>query len=304
MKYVRCNLCKSNDYEIKFKIKRYGKNFTIVKCKNCKLVYLNPRLTLKDQKKYYNKYYNYGAFLKNKKGIIQRAKDDMEFLRKFKKHGNFLEIGCMHGFLLEIARRKKFNIYGIDVTKKVVDYARNELNLPVYYGTIISRKFQNNFFDLVYLSHVIEHVNDPLGDLIEINRILKKNGCIALKCPNFNSIMSLLANKNWWWIAPPEHLYHFTPHSIKIMLKKAGFKDIDIKSNHGDLNYLRYLSIPIINILPISNKSKIMYRNKLDNNVDHISKKFFLRLYNFLNPITKLIHKSLLGEELIVVAKK
>lgn len=76
----------------------------------------------------------------------------------------------------------------------------------------------------VTLSHVIEHVLDPAGLLLEIHRILKTGGRLVITTPNFSSRGHSLFRDAWVHLDPPRHLYLFSPESLRRCCERAGFR--------------------------------------------------------------------------------
>ena len=304
MEEVGCNICSSSFARLVFETKRNSRAFGIKRCLDCGLVYLSPRPTHEELREYYSNVYNYNAFLKSADSIKQRCRVDLDLIRKYKNKGNLLEVGCMYGFLLEQAGDMGYEAYGVEISQKAAKYARKNLGLRVFSGQLENSSFQERFFDVVFLSHLIEHLEDPNGSLKMISRIIKDDGVLIIRCPNFASLMSKLTGKHWWWLAPPEHLYHFTPKTIQIMLNNAGFSYLEIHTQRGDLGYLRYLTVGLVNLLPLPKKWKVNYRAIIDDKPQHLSQRILLAVYNFSSPLVSMIHKINMGEEMVIVARK
>lgn len=301
---IQCNGCGNRKARRLFSVPRYDKDFVITKCDNCGLVYVNPRPTREQLMDYYTKVYDHDSFFEAADSIKKRCREDLNLISKYKQSGRLLEIGCMYGFLLELARQSGYEPYGVEISKQTSDYARDVLGLNVFNGPLENRGFEDGFFDVIFLSHLIEHLENPMETLKLINHIIKDEGVLILRCPNFISLMSRLTGKSWWWLAPPEHLYHFSPKTIRIILNKTGFNRVESTTTHGDLRYLRYLGVCLIEALPLPQKMKISYRVLIDNTPKHFSQQIFSILYKLAWPIIKLIHKVGMGEEMIVIAQK
>ncbi|MBI4574150.1 MAG: class I SAM-dependent methyltransferase [candidate division NC10 bacterium] len=299
---VPCNLCKTDDSRLLLRVKRSQDHFTLRKCRRCGLVFLNPRPESEDLARYYAEHYDYDGFRRDRESLINRCRGDLDWIRKFKPKGSLLEVGCMYGFLLALARDAGFDCHGVEISKKVATHAREELHLDVHAGALESAHFPEGSFDVVFMSHVIEHLEDPLGALEKTVSLLKKDGVLLLKCPNFDSLMARITRHGWWWIAPPEHLYHFTPRSLGKSLGRAGFRKVTVETSRGDLSYLRYLTVGILKLLPVTKGFKARYRATIDATPDHLSQRYLLSAYNACGPLVRVIHKLRLGEEMLVVA--
>ena len=88
-----------------------------------------------------------------------------------------LDIGCGTGDRLDVFRSKGFETYGVE-TSHSADYAREHLKLNVVKGDLFSVQFSRQFFDMVTLYNVFEHTHDPMRVMMEIHRILKKDGIL------------------------------------------------------------------------------------------------------------------------------
>ena len=283
--YVPCDFCKSKKARTLFSSKDYIFNiisgeFKIVKCSNCNLVYLNPRLKPGELNKYYSNVVNYGVpynildlnkkantsfslkFLTNffnypfgKKSkilkIIQypfylrirKRYKKTQFLPTYIEDGKILEIGCSYGNYLFKLKKIGWNVKGLELNKESVDYSKRELNLDVVNQDI--NNFQpNELFDIIYLRMVLEHMESPKTILRKCYSWLKPNGKLVLIIPDFSGIEVNIYKNYAYTLHPPYHLYHFTPDTIKNLLKALNFKKIKIVHDNFDrdliapLNYI------------------------------------------------------------------
>lgn len=285
MKNIRCNLCGSIKKTTYLTANRYNKQFTYVKCKNCGLIYLSPQPSKRDLNKYYLNQYDYNCFLKNREKIIKRAKKELDLINKLVGKGKILDIGCGHGFFLEATKENGWETYGLDISKKAIQYAKNVFNLNVFQGELEGCHFKKESFDAITMWHVLEHTQSPKKTLKLANDLLKRGGLLALKTPNIDSLMARFTGKRWGWLAPPEHLFHFSPKTIKKILEENGFEILDLKTRQGDLKYLSsWFHLPG-SIKPLFNSILIM-------------------IYYLLFPLVYIIWLTKMGEEIQVYAKK
>ncbi len=215
--YVNCNLCGTDDTELLF-IKDDCK---IVKCKKCSLVYINPRIGEERRREKYRGDYSLG-YIAKEASKRKRARKIIKRILKFKRRGKFLDIGCSAGFILEAARKKGFEPYGVEISPHALRYVREELKLEVFEGYLEDAVFPDSFFDVVTMYNLLEHVSDPTRLLIEIRRIIKSDALIEIWTPNIGHKRAQRMGREWPNIIS-EHLYYFDLESLRKLLEKTGF---------------------------------------------------------------------------------
>jgi 2-polyprenyl-3-methyl-5-hydroxy-6-metoxy-1,4-benzoquinol methylase len=139
------------------------------------------------------------------------------------KRGRLLDIGCGQGILLERMHKLGWNVVGIEPDKDAAEIVRSDFGLDVRSCSLDEAKFQDLSFDVITMHHVIEHLPDPLGTLLECRRILRSNGLLVVITPNSNSCGYKYYRQDWRGLEVPRHLYVFNPNCLNNMLIKAGF---------------------------------------------------------------------------------
>jgi 2-polyprenyl-3-methyl-5-hydroxy-6-metoxy-1,4-benzoquinol methylase len=138
-----------------------------------------------------------------------------------------LDLGCGNGHFLKTARRLGWMSYGVDTDASAAEAARD-------CGEIIGSEVNGlgadyeRFFDVVTLSHVIEHVPDPVATLRHCRRVLKPGGYVWIETPNIGSAGYEFFGASWRGLEAPRHLVLFNPASLRICLERAGFERIRI----------------------------------------------------------------------------
>lgn len=237
MEYINCNLCNSNEYKLFKEINGYQ----LVKCRQCGLVYLNPRPTQQEMKgKYTSEYYKRGIIQESqtKEGIeeeinkrLGRAKEILEISGKRK--GKLLDIGCGAGFFIACLKRYGWNVTGIDISEWASRFAIEKLGLNVFTGSVEDIEI-NEQFDVITMYHLLEHLPDPFKTLRRVSEVIADGGLLVIKGPNFGSFDRIWHGIHWWSYDLPFHFYHFTPKTYRMLLEKAGFSHNQIKYEYWD----------------------------------------------------------------------
>lgn len=140
--------------------------------------------------------------------------------------GRLLDVGFGSGGFLKIASEMGWDAEGIDFDPKAVEVARARgLNVRCASATDLSAYAEQ--YDVITISHVIEHVHDPLNLLRDLYRLLRPGGYLWLDTPNLSSLGAQRFGRNWQALDPPRHLVLFTPSSLRMSLVKVGFQQIN-----------------------------------------------------------------------------
>lgn len=281
-KKIRCPLCQdlaihemsSND--LMFNKKKIYDYFL---CRSCDLTFINPLPTLSEIKQFYPDSYMVFKSAKIKKlSYIEKVKLQYkngypnlvennllsQFVSLFQtnwseridyiKNGTFLDIGCGNGSRLLKMKRLGWDVTGVELNLKGYQECKKN-NLNVFNDTLENLKFKKNSFDVIYISHVIEHVANPNEILRIVKNILKPNGQLLIKTPNRNSLGRKIFKKYWYHNDIPRHLFLFSKKSLIKLLNSFNMTLIFYSqdtSPKGFLNSIDYL-------LNVSKKSR---RNK------------------------------------------
>jgi len=254
VKYVKCNLCNSDDANLLFTAKDRNRcmegSFNLVKCNNCGLVYINPRPTKQEMHKYYPKYYSARAY-----GIVEvtdEYKDEMyktfrdraRPISAFKKNGRILDVGCGDGYFLKYMKDNGWETYGVEPGEVASKYAKDVLKVNVFNGELKEACYPDKYFDVITLFEVLEHLHNPSANLSEIGRILKEDGLLVITVPNFTGFAYKIFKERRVAIDAPRHLYHFSQITLCKILEKMEFKVLKIRHTSYTMDYsdsLRYL---------------------------------------------------------------
>lgn len=201
------------------------KNYKIVRCLSCGFVYLSPKPSSDELAQFYRNFDYHNPSI-SEKVIKSDAIRSIKLINKFKPQtGSMIDIGCGRGFLLDEARRFGWKVFGIDYSQKVLDYAKNVLNLDTTCADIRSY-VSHNKYSVVVLNQVIEHVTNPKRVLKNCYKLLDEKGIIYIATPNIESVAAKVHKEHFDHIIPPEHVGYYSRKTLSLLLEKCGFKVI------------------------------------------------------------------------------
>lgn len=182
-----------------------------------------------------------------------------------------LEIGCGQGELLLEARNRGFRVSGLEVSPHAASVANRRLGTEaVRVGSIDAVPLPAGHFGVVVAVDVIEHVRDPKGFLMQIQKLLEPGGTILLITPSLDSWTRRFLRHHWMEYKI-EHLFYFSAASMRLLLEQCGFGQIRVSPNRKvlTLDYLwrhfeRFrvpLLTPLIGLLRRALPERIAHRH-------------------------------------------
>lgn len=218
---VNCNLCGADDVE------PWGKpkdSFSLVRCRRCSLVYVNPRPSQTALEAFYRQaYFDEGHYAEDE---CRQRMYEIEIVRMLPwigSGGRFLDVGCAMGKFLSTLP-SSFDKYGIEFSEDAARYAREALGLNVQVGQLSELDLETEFYDVVLMRGVIEHLQNPAREVEAVNRVLKTGGWFVLnQTPNAGGLSSRFYREGFNQVKPREHLYYFTVATIRRLLDRYGF---------------------------------------------------------------------------------
>lgn len=224
-----------------------------VKCKNCQLIYVNPIEKADKINGDYSKMGNTDVPI-IRGSRLRAGKSQSGLIKKYKSGTTLLDIGCGEGFFLSNVSQAGYTGKGIEISQNAAAYARKEFGLDVEATSFEELRFPENYFDVITLWQVLEHVPYPLMVLKEVHRILKPGGLLATSTPNIEGILAKIFRRRWWNIRRL-HINQFTTKTLTDMLNRAGFKNV------FSTGYKEYISLSML-VIPLLKHSEIYERAK------------------------------------------
>jgi SAM-dependent methyltransferase len=298
--YRNCPVCNSstgmvihNQSFILVKDSNLPDNYDLVTCTNCGFVFADTSASQDDYNIYYSILSKYedtsissgSGFNQNDYDRLFRTGNTLE--KYIKKNDSVLDIGCANGGQLNVLKERGFtNLIGVDPSKVCVNNVK-ACGIEAFQSNIFEQSFIDweKKFDLIILSHVLEHIRD-LGKAIQIAKEkLTNKGIIYIEVPD-------ASRYNEFFIVPYyyidcEHINHFSKDSLNRLMQQSGFISIEtyqgqVKVNdHNDYPYF-YSLFGMTNNLKIENNvdtsvlrsiNSLLEQSKNNNNSDAIIQK-------------------------------
>jgi 2-polyprenyl-3-methyl-5-hydroxy-6-metoxy-1,4-benzoquinol methylase len=145
-----------------------------------------------------------------------------------------LDVGCGNGGFLLTARTAGWEVYGCDPDPAGREAAGTS-GIEVRSGGIETWADREGWFDAITMSHVIEHVHDPVEVLRATFRLLRPGGRLYVEAPNVGSAGHAMFGHAWLHLDPPRHLVLFDHAILGRLLHEAGFSNLRWARRHGVL---------------------------------------------------------------------
>jgi len=231
---MNCNLCGSKNFK-----KDYWKigNLGYTKCNKCGLIFQCPMFTQEELSEIYK---NYFIFKRESQGLEYgyRNYEHERSVNNFKKHylswlnkyitekDSFLDFGCGTGNLIKLMREQGHKAEGCEFSEEAIAILVKK-QIPFWqYKDIDKIKKKYRYISII---DVIEHLESPSEDLKKIASLLEDNGLLFIETVNSDDFfVKYIYKNNWQGIGPP-HLYLWGEKTLTKLLKKFGFKIIEIK---------------------------------------------------------------------------
>lgn len=174
----------------------------------------------------------------------------------------FMEVGSNLGYFSNFLKGKGHSVVSVELNEKLRRTQEQVFGISAF-ETISD--VTNGSIDQVVFLDVIEHIPGIMTFAQELKRTMSPEGGLYLQFPNRRSRIARMRGSKWGWLSAPDHLYHFSPKSADIFLKKAGFEVekvtifSPILDDICDFRVMRFLCRPLWLINIILPLNRILY---------------------------------------------
>jgi SAM-dependent methyltransferase len=229
---ILCPICEKDD------TRKYivGGPDDIVQCKQCGLVYVNPRLSEDEISKFFAENYitDTNMFeMEFGQWRIPTLSREAELVKINKNSGKILDIGCAGGEFLSYFPANIWERHGIDPSFNSMEKV-NRQGIFFHQGLLSTtfNDFKENSFDVITILDTFFFSPTPNEDLEKVHFLLKTDGILVLELPGHffrilknTGLISLLIYRRWCHLSSKSpHLFHYSDASIRKLLKKCNFK--------------------------------------------------------------------------------
>ena len=224
------------------------KGHAIVKCAGCGLRYVSPRRTEAENLAVYDTPEYFAVNLRQQAELGQiehHVRTQLKCCLRMLAHSTtagptLLDVGTGTGLLPKVAKVLGFRHVAASDLTDANRATLAALNIPLLVGDVTALPPEQVLdalhapegFEVVSLSHVLEHVMDPGAFLHGLRRLLARDGLLYLLVPNEGSVPSRLKStvsrlglrrKAFKHLSPGHHLYFYTRSTLRLLLEKHGF---------------------------------------------------------------------------------
>jgi SAM-dependent methyltransferase len=165
------------------------------------------------------------------------AMDRMVFFLEPLPGGRLLDVGCGDGHSLAELRALGWEAEGVDFDPLAAKAAEAR-GIRVRVGSLEAQRYPDATFDAVTMSHLIEHVPDPVALLAECRRVLKPEGRLVAVTPNVDSLGHARFGRDWRGLEPPRHLQIFSATALERAARRAGLAVRTLRTLAGGARFI------------------------------------------------------------------
>lgn len=250
---ISCYFCGNSSLRIIQRKLRHEERRNVYQCRRCGLVFLMPA------KKNLKKFYQTEEYRKKHSPTLGKAMTAREIfemnvpLQAYRiskirhllgKSKKVLDVGCSTGHFLYAIRSHVKTVTGIELNKTHAAFARKK-GITVYDTPIQETRIAKEYFDIIFLHHVLEHIEKPKEFLASLRPYLSKGGRFVVEVPNVDdpllSVYTVPSYRQFYF--HDAHLFYYSHKTLLRMLQASGFHGkVEGFQLYNFLNHMHWLS--------------------------------------------------------------
>lgn len=226
MQQYKCPICQCLSYNLISPYLGKSPGFLdkfIVKCTECNFLNIYPLPTEEELNRYYKSYWQRHDIEKRIPLFEAQEQARHVFLKPFLRDTNELrvmDVGASFGLFYQVISRNLLNLKivytAIEVDPLAVDFLKRTIKDANVYTNI---RQADGKYDVIVLSHILEHLRDPKSFLLEQREKIANGGLVFIEVPNQDYIFKFLNEP---------HLNFFAPLTLQKLMDETDFKILRI----------------------------------------------------------------------------
>jgi len=209
------------------------KSFLVVECKNCRLIRLEPRPSLREITRYYPREYWYAPDSDTASRLEEGyrrfvLRDHVNFVLRAiaatEEKGLVVDVGCGGGLFLRMLRERGLPVLGLETSEAAATSAWKRNGVAVICGDLSKSPIERGSCAAVTMFHVLEHLHDPVGYLRSARDLLLPGGRLIVQVPNASCWQFLMFGERWNGVDVPRHLVNYRQRDLENLLEYCGFE--------------------------------------------------------------------------------
>jgi 2-polyprenyl-3-methyl-5-hydroxy-6-metoxy-1,4-benzoquinol methylase len=223
---IACNLCGGRDVAVLSRRSRSGAQLRTVACRNCGLVWSDPRPH--DARRYFEEEYRVAykrTFEPRPKHVLRAGRVALSRLQKIERFLSarlrILDVGSGGGEFAYLLKSLGHDVHGVEPNRGYADYAAAQYGLDIARGFIGDAELAAASLDVITVWHVLEHTEDPGAVLRKLRRALRPGGTLVVEVPNVEATCQSPAST-----FHEAHLYNFNTATLDRLAEKSGLHPV------------------------------------------------------------------------------
>ena len=143
-----------------------------------------------------------------------------------------LDVGCGSGKILRALRLAGWDAEGVEWDENAANVAVSHADCAVHIGGLFGSALVSASYKLVLLSHVFEHLDDPVRALARVRELLAPEGRAVLIYPNSAGLGARHFKEHWFPWEVPRHLVFVHPSEMYATARSAGLEVTALRTLH------------------------------------------------------------------------
>lgn len=229
---LSCCVCAGDGFRRISDTDRYGFYCPIgicIRCGHIQQEWVYPPQTMRCfYESFYRDIYGYRSpqeFFEEQRAEGRRIHDLVQ--TAFAAPGRVLEVGAGAGGILSVFKDNQWSAVGLDLNAHYLEYGRSR-GIELVNGTLDETFFSGRQFDLIILSHVLEHVTNPSEMLQQCRSRLSAGGKMWIEVPSIHIVRNRYYQSDLLQYLQNAHVSYFSSGSFVNLLSQNGLGCVSI----------------------------------------------------------------------------